>query len=67
MPTIRRTPEIVLRNGKPTAVILNIEQYQELLERLEDTEDLKRLRTMRKKPLRFKTLNEFLNEARSRV
>ena len=55
-------PEIVIRNGKPVAVILDIEKYQELLERLEDMEDLKALQAMRKRPLKFKRLEEFLRE-----
>ena len=56
------TPEIVFRQGKPTAVILDIEEYRELLERLEDAEDLKMLAAMRKKPLRFRKLADFLKE-----
>lgn len=55
-----KMPEIVLRNGKPAAVILDIEQYQEMLERLEDAEDLKRLQKMRQKKLQFKSLDDFL-------
>ena len=57
-----RVPEIILRDGKPTAVILDIEKYQEMLERLEDVEDLKMLRQMRKKPLKFRRLEEFIKE-----
>jgi prevent-host-death family protein len=49
----RKDPEIVMRGGKPTAVILGIDEYRELLERAEDAEDLKMLREMRKKPLNF--------------
>jgi PHD/YefM family antitoxin component YafN of YafNO toxin-antitoxin module len=62
----RRDPEIVMRGGKPTAVILDIEEYRALLERLEDAEDLKALNTMRKKPLKFRKLEDFLRES-SRV
>lgn len=58
----RKVPEVVIRNGKPTAVILDIEEYQEMLERLEDVEDLKALKAMRKKPLMFRKLEEFLRE-----
>ena len=54
--------EIVLREGKPVAVILEIDEYKEMLERLEDAEDLKQLEAMRKKPLRFKPLAQFLAE-----
>ncbi len=58
----RKTPEIVFREGKPTAVILDINEYQEMLERLEDMEDLKLLENMRRKPLRFRSLDDFLKE-----
>ena len=30
----RKAPEIILREGKPRAVILDINDYQEMLERL---------------------------------
>lgn len=58
----RKNPEIVLRDGKPAAVILDIDEYQEMLERLEDAEDLKTLKKMRKRPLRFRPLEDFLKE-----
>lgn len=58
----RKPPEIILREGKPTAVILDIDEYQEMLERLEDFEDIKLLKKMRQKPLRFRRLEEFLKE-----
>ncbi|MDL1958183.1 MAG: type II toxin-antitoxin system Phd/YefM family antitoxin [Deltaproteobacteria bacterium] len=38
----KRAPEIILRGGKPAAVILDIDEYREMLEQLEDMEDLKR-------------------------
>lgn len=60
---MRRTgPEIVYREGKPVAVILDIDAYQELLERLEDVEDLQMLEEMRSKPLSFRTVDGFLAE-----
>jgi PHD/YefM family antitoxin component YafN of YafNO toxin-antitoxin module len=58
----RKSPEIVLREGKPAAVILDIQEYQEMLERLEDLEDLKMLKAMRKRPLKFRALDDFLRE-----
>ena len=57
-----RSPEIVIREGKPVAVILDIEEYKDMLERLEDVEDLKELKAMRRKPLKFKPLAKFLAE-----
>lgn len=59
----RRDPEIVMRGGKPTAVILSIDEYRKLLERVEDAEDLKTLRAMRKRPLRFRRLENFLKDS----
>jgi len=56
----RSVPEIVLRDGKPAAVILDIEHYRELLERVEDAEDLKTLRAMRRRPIKFRRLDDFL-------
>jgi len=44
------------------AVILNIEEYQEILKQLKDIEDLKVLEKMRKKPIKFRRLEEFLKE-----
>jgi prevent-host-death family protein len=60
MKTKKKSPEIIVRNGKPSAVILEIDEYQEMLERLEDAEDLRDLTEMRKKPLKFKKLEDFL-------
>lgn len=50
----RKSPEIVLRDGKPKAVILDINEYQKMLKRLGDIEKLEMFREMRKKPLRFR-------------
>lgn len=63
----RKSLQIVLRDGRPTAVILDIEDYQEMLERLEDVEDLKTLQEMRKRPLKFRRLEEFLRKYAPRV
>lgn len=58
----KKAPEIILREGKPSAVILDIEDYRELLERLEDLEDLAVLQEMRRKTLKFRKLDDFLKE-----
>ena len=67
MGALRLEPEIVMRKGKAEAVILKMDDYAELLERLEDAEDMKWLRMARKKPLRFRPLDEFLEEVPARV
>lgn len=66
--SVRRKPfQVVVKNGEPSAVILGIEEYRELLERLEDVDDLKVLPEMRRKPLKFRKLEEFLREYSPRV
>ncbi len=40
----------------------DIKDYQEILERLEDMEVLKMLQEMRKNPLKFTKLEDFLKE-----
>lgn len=55
-------PELIIRGGKPVAVILDIEEYREMLERLEDLEDLRALEEMRREPLDLQPLDEFLDE-----
>ena len=62
MKLLATKPQVVLRDGKPAAVILEIDDYEELLERVEDAADLKRLAKMRKRPLRLETLDAFLSE-----
>ena len=62
---MRSEPQIVLREGKPWAVILKLKEYRELLERAEAWEDLKYLRTLRKRPLKFRKLADFPREYRT--
>ena len=64
---VKRHPEIVMRGGKPAAVILDIDEYREMLERLEDVEDLAALEAMKKKPLKFRKFEEFLKDSVRRV
>lgn len=63
----RKSPEIILREGKPSAVILDINHYRKMLERLEDLYDLNMLNDMRKRPLKLKKLEDFLKEYPHRV
>jgi len=63
----RKEPEIIVRQGKPAAVILDIEDYREILEKLDDAEDLKELRELKKKKLKFRKLDDFLKEQSSRA
>ena len=58
----RKSPDIILKDGKPAQVILDIQEYREMLERLEDMADLAVLEQIRKRPLQFNKLDDFLNE-----
>jgi len=61
MPKVFQKPiEIVTRYGKPVRVILDIDDFEGLLEALEDAEDLRELEVIKKRPLKFKTLDEVL-------
>jgi hypothetical protein len=55
-----RHRDFVYRDGRPAAIILDIEEYREMLERLDDAEDLRALKQMRSKPLKFRKLDDFL-------
>jgi PHD/YefM family antitoxin component YafN of YafNO toxin-antitoxin module len=60
MSAVTKKPEIVTRNGKPVSVIIPIDEYQELLERAEDAEDIAWLKRARKKKLNYRPLEEYL-------
>jgi prevent-host-death family protein len=66
MKATQRQPEIVVRKGKPVSVILPIEMYQELLERLEDAEDMAWLKQARQKPMRYRPLEEYLAQRKAK-
>ncbi len=59
---LRQNREVIYRNNKPVSVIIDIEEYNELLERLEDIEDLKFIKELRNRHLSFKKLNDFLTD-----
>ncbi|MBA2432906.1 MAG: type II toxin-antitoxin system Phd/YefM family antitoxin [Chthoniobacterales bacterium] len=49
-----------MKKGKPVSVILPIKQYQEMIERLEDAEDVAWLKKARCKKLHYRPLAEVL-------
>jgi PHD/YefM family antitoxin component YafN of YafNO toxin-antitoxin module len=55
-------PEIVTRNGKPVSVIIPIKDYEELLERAENAQDVAWLKRARRKPLQYRPLEDYLAE-----
>lgn len=66
MKTTFADPEIVTRNGKPVSVIIPIKDYEELLERVEDSVDIAWLKGARKKPLKYRPLESYLAERQSK-
>ncbi|CAN5766409.1 hypothetical protein BH20VER1_BH20VER1_06950 [soil metagenome] len=67
MKTLNPKPEYIVKNGKATAVILSIKEYEALIERAEDAQDAKWLRERRKKPMTFRKLDEYLAERAGRA
>ncbi len=61
------SPGIVLCNGKPSAVILDIDVYEDMLEQLEQREELKALAATLKKLMKFRSFDAFLTERRQHV
>jgi len=55
-----REPEIVTRKGKPVSVIIPIKDYEELLERAEDAEDIAWLKRARRKKPNYRSLEDYL-------
>jgi PHD/YefM family antitoxin component YafN of YafNO toxin-antitoxin module len=61
--TLRQQPPIIYKEGKPTAVILDIDVYEDLLEKLEDYEDLRAIEEIKKqRPLEYTPLEDYLKE-----
>ena len=53
-------PQIVTRKGKPVSVILPIKEYEELLQRVEDAEDIAWLKKARRKKLQYRPIEDYL-------
>jgi len=61
MKTPPKNAEIIMRDGKPVAIILDIDIYEQMLEQIESIEDLEYLEKIRQQPLEFRSLDDFLN------
>jgi prevent-host-death family protein len=59
---LKMKPQVIMKNGEPEAVIINIKDYQRLLERLEDKEDIADLEKIRKGSLHVRKFSDFLME-----
>ena len=60
MATIETNPQIIIRDGKPRAVILDIRKYEQLLEIAEEKEDLAELKRIKRAKTSFRELREYL-------
>ena len=60
MPTITIKPQIVIKNGKPNAVVLNIKDYEKILGALEDKSDLAELKRIKKGKISFRSIDAYL-------
>ena len=49
----RKKPEVIIKDGRPAAVIINIDEYQEMVERLGDAELLLMIKKIRGNPPEF--------------
>ena len=62
-----KEPEMIYKSGKPTAVILPLAEYEDLLERAEDAADLLWLRKARRQGVAYRPFSEYLKESARRV
>ncbi len=62
-----KNPEIIYRNHKPVSVIIDLEEYKQMLERLDDIEDIAFIESIKNKQMKFKKLDDFLMEFESNV
>jgi PHD/YefM family antitoxin component YafN of YafNO toxin-antitoxin module len=57
-----REPQMLYRNGRPTAVLLDIKEYRRLLELAENEHDLRKLAELEQRPQPYRPFEEFLDE-----
>lgn len=64
---VRTKPQLVMKNGRPNAVIIDIKDYRKMLERLDDKEDLDDLIKIRTSTPSFRKFDDFLAEQKNAV
>lgn len=60
-------PPVIFENGKPKAVIVAIDEYEAMLEQIEQIEDLRAIREMTAEDWKCTTFDEYLRTKDSRV
>ena len=59
---IKTRPQVIMKNGVPDAVIVDIADYRNLLQRLQDKEDIDDLEKIRRGSLRFRGFDDLIDE-----
>lgn len=58
-------PDFIFRDKKPVAAIIDIDVFNDIIERLEDEEDIAFLKQARENVLEFRDFGEFLAEQKN--
>ncbi len=59
---LKTKPQVVMKNGRPDAVIIDLNDYERILERLEEKEDIEDLEKIRAGGAKFRKFDDFLAE-----
>jgi PHD/YefM family antitoxin component YafN of YafNO toxin-antitoxin module len=59
---MKAKPQVIMKDGKPNAVIIEINDYRALLEKLEDKEDLADLEKIRMGGMQVRKFKDYLAE-----
>ncbi|MDD5008221.1 MAG: hypothetical protein PHU49_16430 [Syntrophorhabdaceae bacterium] len=59
---MKAKPQVIMKDGRPSAVIIEINDYRELLEKLEDKEDLADLEKIRMGGMQVRKFKDYLTE-----
>lgn len=62
MANVSAKTKVIVENGRPTAVVLSIRQYEKLLELAEEKEDLADLRRVKRDKTSFRPLSDYLKK-----
>ena len=58
----KKAVPVIVEKGKPPSVIISLKEYEELLERAQDFEDLEYIRKLTKRRLKSRPFEEFMAE-----
>ena len=58
--TLLQKPNLIVRNGKPEAVILALKEYERLLEMAQGRGDLNELKKIKRSKTSFRSIEEYV-------